>query len=160
MCDAPPDYSPGDATPLAPTAGPPPPSPTTVHSSPALPSGSVPAPDAALTTPPWLLGPDTPVPPACPSANACPVCVCGVHTVSTLVDEARNCPIFGPLASTVCTVCTLAVWPAWLPTCTPCVAHLAGNSGRRRRREHGVAQHWSTALVGQPPANTRPTPAS
>ena len=42
------ENSPGDATPLAPTAGPPPPSPTTVHSSPALPSGSVPAPDAAL----------------------------------------------------------------------------------------------------------------
>ena len=71
MCDTPPDYSPGDTTPLAPTASRPPiPSPETVCSSPV---------EVAPTTPPWLLGPDTPVPPACPSANACPVCICDVH---------------------------------------------------------------------------------
>ena len=77
MCDTPPDYSPAEATPLA--------SPPSVHSSPALPGGSVPATDvasatsrqaAAPTTPPWLLGNDAPSPQACPSTDACLVCLC------------------------------------------------------------------------------------
>ena len=85
MCDTPPDYSPAEATPLAPSAGLPLPSPPSLHSSPALPGGSVPATDvasatsrqaAAPTTPPWLLGNDAPSPQACPSTDACPVCLC------------------------------------------------------------------------------------
>ena len=37
---------------------------------------NTPPPDAAPSTPPWLLGPDAPCPPEQPSAQACPVCFC------------------------------------------------------------------------------------
>ena len=73
MTETPPDYSPGDTTPVAPALGPHAAS-TNVVSVPASPDVTPPA--AAPSTPPWLLSSDAPSPPACPSTDACPVCLC------------------------------------------------------------------------------------
>ena len=73
MTETPPDYSPGDTTPVAPALGPHAAS-ANVVSVPASPDVTPPA--AAPSTPPWLLSSDAPSPPACPSTDACPVCLC------------------------------------------------------------------------------------
>ena len=70
----PPDYSPGETTPVAPALGPHAALLANVVSVPASPDVTPPA--AAPSTPPWLLSSDAPSPPACPSTDACPVCLC------------------------------------------------------------------------------------
>ena len=164
MCDTPPDFSPGDATPLAPAADPPVPSPTTVHSSPAMVADSVPAAGVAPTTPPWLLGPDTPVPPACPSANACPVCMCDVHTSG----QGPEMPFAWPncqhrrhrlpgslgrqraaLALPILSGAVAAASSGTVPTGVPCAWSGDAKPG-------AGARHY----VGQPPANSGSAPTS
>ena len=73
MADTPPDYSPAEVTPAAPVSG---------LDAASVSAGTVPdsphlsTPAAAPSTPPWLLSRDAPSPPACPSTDACPVCLC------------------------------------------------------------------------------------
>ena len=75
MAETPLDYSP-DATPLAPA-----PATATrelVNLVPSSPEGCTPP--VAPSTPDWLLNRNAPSPPACPSTDACPVCLCEFPT--------------------------------------------------------------------------------
>ena len=95
----------------------PPGSPHTVNSSdgPATPRapqtvGSSPQGQPAPSTPPWLRQAGAPNPPACPSASACPVCMCDVESHAE-----------GPESSFTWPVCNHALHLG-------CMTHLATNS--------------------------------
>ena len=84
---------------------------------PLAPATNTPPPDAAPSTPPWLLGPDAPCPPEQPSAQACPVCFCDWAPLAP-----KHC-FLGPSANTAC---IWDVWPTWSPMSVTCVAPRAG----------------------------------
>ena len=93
--------------------------------TPAAPAANTPPPDAAPSTPPWLLGPEAPCPPEQPSAQACPVCLCDLSSGAVGPEALFPWPIcqhrmhLGCVAHLVANVRELrcpacrAGWPAW-----------------------------------------------
>ena len=136
MANTPPDYSPGEATPVAPALGHDPASisAVTVPDSPQLHT-----PAAAPSTPPWLLGNDAPSPPACPSTDACLVCLCDFPSHPQGPETPVHWPLCGHALHLGCVAHLVAnVRDLRCPTCRAAWPPQAAEVFTSACRAHGV----------------------
>ena len=136
MANTPPDYSPGEATPVAPALG---------HDPASISAVTVPdslhlhTPAAAPSTPPWLLGNDAPLPPACPSTDACLVCLCDFPSHPQGPETPFHWPLCGHALHLGCVAHLVAnVRDLRCPTCRAAWPPQAAEVFTSACRAHGV----------------------
>ena len=148
MADTPPDYSPGDATPAAPASE---------------------SPAAAPSTPPWLLSNTAPSPPACPSTDACPVCLCEFPSHAHGPESPFHWPSCGHtlhlgcvarLVANVrelrCPTCR-APWPPQAADAFTAACSTHGVPAPQPAPDHDTTSHqYREALAPRPPVHIRP----